>query len=465
MNDTLPDFIRFGRAICGDLGQAERREWWLSNSLGAYAAGTVAGTLTRRYHGLLIAPVDPPLGRWLVLSKADATLLDGDREIPLFSNRWGGGAVNPEGHVHLESFHLHGRMPVWRYALGDRVIEQRIWLEPGANTVYVAWRLEIEPPRPSGTPLLSQGGEREQTTQPIPSLDKEGWRNAPGWSDSEKGVTMLRVRLLVNARDHHVSMTPGGFTPRVETVEDQLHVVCPDRFTLRFQAPGGVLKPERDWIENFDLPVERERGLPDRDAHLSIGQALLTLRPGHWVGITASLHETASADLDAALRRFLDREAALLDRARPHLADSPPDWIEQLALAADSFLFARPLPDLPDGESVIAGYPWFGDWGRDTMIALPGLTLATGRLDSARRILLTFARFVDQGMLPNVFPGAGETPDYNTVDAALWYFEAWRAYLEASGDWPVSGRRVPGTGRHDRLARPGHPLPHRHGPG
>ncbi len=155
MNDTLPDFIRFGRAICGDLGQAERREWWLSNSLGAYAAGTVAETLTRRYHGLLIAPVDPPLGRWLVLSKADATLLDGDREIPLFSNRWGGGAVNPEGHVHLESFHLHGRMPVWRYALGDRVIEQRIWLEPGANTVYVAWRLEIEPPRPSGTPLLS----------------------------------------------------------------------------------------------------------------------------------------------------------------------------------------------------------------------------------------------------------------------------------------------------------------------
>ena len=106
-------------------------------------------------------------------------------------------------------------------------------------------------------------------------------------------------------------------------------------------------------------------------------------------------------------------------------------------LAAGRFQLARPQPGLPDGESVIAGYPWFGDWGRDTMIALPGLTLATGRFDSARRILRTFARFVDQGMLPNVFPGAGETPDYNTVDAGLWYFEAWRAYLEASGDWPV----------------------------
>ena len=405
MSGELPDFIRFGRAICGDLGQAERREWWLGNGLGAYAAGTVAGTLTRRYHGLLIAPVYPPLGRWLVFSKADATLLDGDREIPLFGNRWGGGAINPEGYVHLESFHLHGRMPVWRYALGERVIEQRIWLEPGANTVYVAYRLEI-PPNP---PLQKGGGEAG-------------------------GIFALRVRLLVNARDHHISMAPGGFAPQVATVGEQLHVTCPDRFTLRFQALGGQLQSGWDWIENFDLPVERERGLPDRDAHLCVGQALLTLRPGVWVGAVASLCDDASADLGAALQRFFDRERALLDRAPPRLADSPPDWIEQLTLAADSFLFARPLPDLPDGESVIAGYPWFGDWGRDTMIALPGLTLATGRLDSARRILLTFARFVDRGMLPNVFPGAGETPDYNTVDAGLWYFEAWRAYLEASDD-------------------------------
>jgi 4-alpha-glucanotransferase len=111
-----------------------------------------------------------------------------------------------------------------------------------------------------------------------------------------------------------------------------------------------------------------------------------------------------------------------------------PQWVSQLVLAADSFVFARPLPDLPEGESVIAGYPWFGDWGRDTMIALPGLTLATGRLATCRRILETFARFADRGMLPNVFPGSGETPEYNTADAALWYIEAWRAYFAASQD-------------------------------
>src|SRR5438552_1715716 len=111
-----------------------------------------------------------------------------------------------------------------------------------------------------------------------------------------------------------------------------------------------------------------------------------------------------------------------------------PEWIEQLVLAADQFIVARPLMDDTGGQSIIAGYPWFADWGRDTMIALPGLLLTTGRHEIARRILTTFARFVDRGMLPNRFPDAGEAPEYNTVDAALWYFEAIRQYEEATGD-------------------------------
>jgi glycogen debranching enzyme len=129
-----------------------------------------------------------------------------------------------------------------------------------------------------------------------------------------------------------------------------------------------------NWFENFDLPVEHERGLAHRDHHFCLGQAVLTLRPGVWTGIVASLHEEAELDLDAALQRFLNRVKPLADQAtrRPGTCAGP-DWMRQLVLAADSFLFARPLPDLPDGESVIAGYPWFGDWGRDTMIALPGL--------------------------------------------------------------------------------------------
>ena len=133
--------IRFGRETCGDLAAAERREWWVGNGLGGYAAGTVASTLTRRYHGLLIAPVDPPLGRALVFAKADAELIIGEERHPLFANRWASGAVAPEGHLTIESFHLDGSTPVWRFAIGACRIEQRIWMEPGANTTYIAWRL------------------------------------------------------------------------------------------------------------------------------------------------------------------------------------------------------------------------------------------------------------------------------------------------------------------------------------
>src|SRR6516165_4994030 len=139
--------------------------------------------------------------------------------------------------------------------------------------------------------------------------------------------------------------------------------------------------------------------------------------------------ERRRAALGEALRGALAHARSTV----PELSDAPAS-IDQLTLAADTFVIARPLPALPHGELIIAGYPWFGDWGRDTMIALSGLTLATGRFDTASRILRTFARFVDRGMLPNVFPGAGETPEYNTVDAALWYLEAWRAYVDATKD-------------------------------
>jgi len=168
-----------------------------------------------------------------------------------------------------------------------------------------------------------------------------------------------------------------------------------------------------------------------------VGEYTLAITNGEWSGLVASLDDHASPYIEEAMRRFKAYDDSVLSRAQvtvPELRESP-DWIRQLALAADSFLFARPVSSNPQGESVIAGFPWFGDWGRDTMIALPGLTLATGRYESARQILNTFARFIDQGMLPNVFPGSGETPEYNTVDAALWYIEAWRAYTETTDDW------------------------------
>ena len=395
MNTILPTYIQFGRNICADLLQGERHEWWLANGLGGYAAGNIAGTLTRRYHGLLVAPVSPPLGRHLVFAKGDATLIDGDERIPLFSNRWGDGSISPKGYLLVESFHLEGRMPVWRFAIGDVLIEQRIWMEQGANTTYLAFR------------LLS--------------------------TNKVKRPLKLAIKLLANSRDHHGSGHPWDFNPFIEKDTDTLYVRNQNWFTLTVKTGGGSLESDMTWYDNFHLSTERERGLPDKDSHLCIGEALLNLESNEWVGIVASTEDNPSNCLMEAMRRSLMFDADQLKRTQvtiPEFIDAP-EWVNQLVLSSSSFIFSRPLPHAPDGESIIAGYPWFGDWGRDTMIALPGLTLTTGRFDTARRILNTFARFINQGMLPNMFPGAGNTPEYNTVDAALWYIEAWRAYVAA----------------------------------
>jgi glycogen debranching enzyme len=396
--------IGFGTEVLGDLRDAERREWWLANGRGAYAGGTTALSLTRRYHGLLVAPVDPPLGRVLVLTKADATLHCGDASYPLFSNRWGGGAVDPEGHKLLESFTLDGTIPVWRFRCGETVIEHRIWLEPGADAVYLAGRLE-----------------------------------------GEATDAALAVTFLANGRDHHGDTWEHGFDPELAAVGTGLTVTLPGRFILSVAGTGGEITPRHDWFWNFDLPVEHERGLTDRDIHRHVGDGWLPLVPGQWVGYVAGLQPGATPDLDAALARRRDHDRAVLQQAtdaEPSFADAP-GWVMRLVLGTDLYRIARPIPAEPKGRSIIAGYPWFGDWGRDTMISLPGLGLATGRASEARLILETFAKFVDRGMLPNVFPGRGDVPEYNTVDAALWFVEAWRAYVAATGDDDALRRAFP----------------------
>ncbi|MHB1676206.1 MAG: amylo-alpha-1,6-glucosidase [Sulfuriferula sp.] len=402
----LPEWIRFGREVCNDLAQAERREWWLTNGRGAYAAGTIAGTLTRRYHGLLVAPIDPPLGRSLLFAKADATLLDGNYSWPLYSNRWGEGDIDPAGYLHIESFYLEGRMPVWRFACGDVVIEQRIWMEHGKDTTCIAWR------------RLAGGSDRPLS---------------------------LHVALLANARDFHAVSAPGAFAPTVTLDANVLHVEQPERFRLSVGVHGGRIEQDATWIEHFNLSVEHERGLEDQDNHLRVGIAHLELLSGNWCGVVGSLSTGDLPNLEESMLHHQNRDASLLSHAcaKSPALNNTPAWIDQLVLAADSFIIARPLPDLPDAESVIAGYPWFGEWGRDTMIALPGLTLATGRYDTAKHVLEAFTHHVDQGMLPNWFPSPEQTPQYNTADASLWFIEAWRAYVEVTGDSDSLARAMP----------------------
>ncbi len=343
-----------------------------------------------------MAALEPPLGRTLLVAKVDESVDYAGHAYRLFANRWADGTVDPHGYREIERFRLEGTTPVWTYACADALVEKRVFMEPGANTTYVRYR------------LLRAGGS-----------------------------ATLEVKLLVDYRDYHGTTRGAGWQMRVEPVPGGLRVVAFDgAHPFVLLAPGAELRPGHTWYEGFHLAREQERGLDFRDDHLHAGTVRATLQAGAELTLVLSAESAPSPDGEAAWQRRCRHETDLVARwrrAQP-AARRAPAWIEQLVLAADQFVVRRPAPGDPDGMSVIAGYHWFGDWGRDTMIALPGLTLATGRPEVARHILATFARFVDRGMLPNRFPDAGEAPEYNTVDATLWYFEAIRAYHAETED-------------------------------
>jgi 4-alpha-glucanotransferase len=217
----------------------------------------------------------------------------------------------------------------------------------------------------------------------------------------------------------------------------------PEGDRLSIYTTEADFETGQHWYEGFLLKHEAQRGLAAVDNNLSVGRVRFTLNPEQWVGFAVTLEEAIDFDIASSMQRFIERDTKLLKRGGKDPFAVLPDWIDQLMLSADDYLIERRLTHDTTGYSVIAGYPWFGDWGRDTMIALPGLTIVTGRSDIARSILLGYAGLADKGQLPNRFVGTGEQAEYNTVDAALWYFEAWRAYIDASGDEKLLKRCFP----------------------
>ncbi|MFZ5874768.1 MAG: amylo-alpha-1,6-glucosidase [Nitrospirota bacterium] len=398
--------IDLGRDLCGDLAVSESREWLVTNGIGGYASGTVAGLLTRRYHGILMAALAPPLGRTLLVAKLDETAVYDGIDYPLFANRWGDGTVEPHGYRYIERFTLEGAIPTWRFACADAIIEKRVWMQHGANTTYVRYD-------------LARGS--------VP--------------------VALTIKALVNARQDHGTTRGNEWTMRVESVAHGVRVTpYHGARPIVIAARGASVEPAHTWHVGFDLSAERLRGLDHRDDHLHAATFRATLDHGEALTITASAEPRPRSNARSALaaQRAYERTVQECRRAvKPRGAEPVPDWIARLTLAADQFIVRRATRGDPDGRSVIAGYPWFGDWGRDTMIALPGLTLVTGRPDVARAVLTTFARHIDQGLLPNRFDDAGGGADYNAVDAALWYIEAIRAYHAATRDDATLGALFP----------------------
>ena len=394
---VLPTEIGFGRDICCDLRAAESREWLVTNGIGGYAFGTIAGHQTRCYHGLLVAALQPPLGRTLLVAKLDETARYASEEFALSTNRWADGTVAPEGYRNIERFHLEGTTPVWTFALADALLEKRIFMQSGSNTTYVLYRLV-----------------------------------------RASSAVELSIKVLADYGNEHCATVGRSRPMEVTPVERGLQVVAFVGATPFYVlSDSATASPAKDWYRNFDLAVERARGLPDRADHFFAGELRATIAPGGSLTVAASTAATIPVNGEAEFAKRQSEAGELLDRffaANSGTAQAPSPEIQQLALAADQFIAARPLDDAADAKTILAGFPWFSDWGRDTMIALPGLCLATGRPWLARNILQMFSRFVSEGMLPNQFPRAGEAPSYNTVDATLWYFDSVLQYFEATSD-------------------------------
>ncbi|MBN1666059.1 MAG: glycogen debranching enzyme family protein [Anaerolineales bacterium] len=380
--------IEFGREVWGNLLDAEKKEWLVTNGIGGYASGTIATTLTRRYHGYLVAALQPPLGRTVLVSKLDETVHYAGEQYDLFANRWVDGTISPSGYQYIERFYLENTTPVWEFAFSDALLEKRIWMQPGENTTYVQFRFL-------------------RGSSPI----------------------HLTARAMVNYRDYH-SSTQGGWSMDARKVSHGLKITAFDS-AIHFYllSSNSSIDPDPVWYYRFALKAEQFRGFDGMEDIFSIGNFQTSLSPDESTLFAFSTNADPVLDESRAWKLRVVADNAILSDAQM-LSEE----IRPLALSADQFIVDRPSPQDPEGKSVIAGYPWFGDWGRDTMIALPGLTLSTGRPQIARSILRTFSYFIDQGMLPNRFPDEGERPEYNTVDATLWYFEALRAYLAATDD-------------------------------
>ena len=382
------------------------REWLVTNGLGGYASGTIAGVATRRYHGLLVAALPNPLGRMMMLNRvAEQIVLPDGTAATLGGQERAEGGLELPPLDSLRAFRLEAGLPVWEYQIGSVVIEKRIVLPARQNTVYISYR------------LLTGEGARLELRPAVHFRSHDGSVGAP-----------LQSSYTITAVDDHYAIAASDGTPPL-----LLH--------LRGPHPSFTAAAER--LPELLYRVEARRGYESKGGLWAPGVFAMDLAPGATATLTASTESREvmlALDAESALRSELERRRRLLASA-PAAARSGVG--AELVLAADQFVIT-PVGRLADmaraqamGDemrTVIAGYHWFTDWGRDTMISLEGLTLATGRHAEAGYILRTFAHYVRDGLIPNMFPEGERDGLYHTADATLWFFHAIDRYLDAGGD-------------------------------
>jgi len=360
-------------------------EWLEADGLGGFASGTVLGIRTRRYHALLLTATTPPAGRMVLVNGFDAWVETSRGTFAISSQRYGPDVVHPDGASRMESFE-HEPWPRWRYKIDDNiVVEQELFVPKGESAVFMSWRV-------------------------VNAIDQ--------------GLIILNVRPFLSGRDFHSTHHENGaFRFSAEQNGERITFQSYEGVPSVVAYSNGLYTHDPTWYRNFLYSEELARGLDAIEDLASPGVFQFSLSQKPAVLLLAA-EGRAVTDIESIEARH--SQVRMIEQARRQYFSSP------LERAADAYLVKRGR-----GKTLIAGYPWFGDWGRDTFIALRGLCIATGHLEEARDILLQWADTVSQGMLPNRFPDQGEQPEFNSVDASLWYIIAVNDYLLAANKQPT----------------------------
>lgn len=396
--NSLP-VLSLSRHVAGDATEGTRREWLATTGFGDYALGTTSLIATRRYHGLLIGAMRAPIGRRMLVPFVDEDVSIGTHRVTLGARRWSDGSLDPDGHRAITGFTLEGVTPTWTYEVGSARLEKRLVMLRDQRAMALVWTLVDAP-------------------EPI-SID---------------------ARIFVEHRGQHQLDPDASWLPETTPIEGGTRILLPqNRFAatpteLFVAATGAAYTPASNWWRRHLLSEERARGYDALGSACHALTASLTLTPRASAALVIGLSPSILAEIPHAetiLTRERARQSALLRQA--HAEDAPTE-LRSLVLASDAFIVARRRSDGREGRSIIAGFPWFEDWGRDAMIALPGLLLQTGRVDDAKLVVETFLDHVQNGLLPNRFPDETSEPEYHAADAPLLAIIAATSVFRASND-------------------------------
>jgi predicted glycogen debranching enzyme len=379
----LVEMLTKDKTVLNNYDEAVQDEWLETNGLGGWAGSSIIGCNTRRYHGLLVAATVPPTERMNLVNKLDETIILSNQRFDLSTNDYG-DVISPQGYQYLSSF-KKDLFPEWIYEVNGIKLTKTIAMVHGENTTLIIYKVEK-----ANEPFI---------LELLPLISARGYHS---------------LQHAYNNIFWDVQFENGIF-------KNQPFYGAPN---IYLSVPGATYKHDPRWFYRFNYAVEKYRGLDFEEDLFNHGMFTLELKEGDSLGIIISTENPQNRNVHILLEQENLRRKDLIKGYEKN------ETLQQLILAADQFIVKRD----EDLKTVIAGYHWFTDWSRDTMISLPGLCLSTARYEDAKKIIAAFAKNVSMGMLPNRFTDNNEPPEYNNVDGTLWYFVAIYKYLEHTND-------------------------------